>query len=55
VPAVARSPQAWWPFLGVFGFLAARFDYPAVLDGNAAKVLPNLLATGAPGRAVWAI
>jgi hypothetical protein len=42
-------------FLGVFTFLAARFDYPAVLDGSAAEVLPNLLATGATGRAVWAI
>jgi hypothetical protein len=42
-------------FLGVFSFLAARFDYPAVLDGSAAEVLPNLLATGGTGRAVWAI
>ena len=42
-------------FLGVFAFLAARFDYPAVLDGSAAEVLPKLLATGATGRAVWAI
>jgi hypothetical protein len=42
-------------FLGVFAFLAARFDYPAVLDGSAADVLPKLLATGATGRAVWAI
>ena len=42
-------------FLGVFTFLAARFDYPAVLDGSAAEVLPNLLATGATGRAVWAV
>jgi hypothetical protein len=42
-------------FLGVFAFLAARFHYPAVLDGNAAEVLPNLLATGATGRAVWAV
>jgi hypothetical protein len=42
-------------FLGVFAFLAARFDYPAVLDGSAAEVLPNLLATGATGRAVWAV
>jgi len=38
-------------FLGVFAFLAARFNYPAVLDGSAAEVLPRLLATGAP-RAV---
>jgi hypothetical protein len=27
-------------FLAVFAFLAARFDYPAVLDGPASSVLP---------------
>jgi hypothetical protein len=42
-------------FMGVFAFLAARFNYPQVLDGNAAQVLPSLLATGTMGRAVWAI
>jgi hypothetical protein len=42
-------------FIGVFSFLAARFDYPAILDGDAADVLPRLLATGATGRAVWAL
>jgi hypothetical protein len=42
-------------FLGVFTFLAARFDYPAILDGSAAEVLPRLLATGATGRAMWAV
>jgi hypothetical protein len=42
-------------FLGVFAFLAARFDYPAVLEGSAAEVLPSLLATGTTGRAVWAV
>lgn len=42
-------------FLAVFSFLAARFDYPDVLDGSAADVLPKLLATGAAGRAVWAL
>ncbi|HEY8258231.1 MAG TPA: DUF4386 domain-containing protein [Gemmatimonadales bacterium] len=42
-------------FIGVFSFLAARFDYPAVLDGSASEVLPKLLATGATGRAVWAL
>jgi hypothetical protein len=42
-------------FLAVFSYLAARFDYPDVLDGNAADVLPKLLATGVAGRAVWAI
>jgi len=33
-------------FLGVFSYLAARFNYPDVLDGPAATVLPSLLATG---------
>ena len=42
-------------FMGIFAFLAARFNYPAVLDGTAAEVLPNLLATGGTGRTVWAI
>jgi len=42
-------------FLGVFAVLAARFDYPAVLDGPANTVLPQLLATGQLGRAVWAL
>ena len=42
-------------FLAVFAFLAARFDYPAVLDGSADIVLPKLLATGTAGRAAWAI
>lgn len=42
-------------FLGVFAYLAARFNYPDVLDGSAATVLPSLLATGQQGRAVWAI
>lgn len=42
-------------FMGVFAYLAARFNYPQVLDGNAVEVLPNLLATGTTGRAVWAI
>jgi hypothetical protein len=42
-------------FLAVFSFLAARFDYPAVLDGRAADVLPKLLATGPAGRAVWSL
>jgi len=41
-------------FMGVFAFLAAKFDYPAVLDGPASSVLPALLATGSTGRAVWA-
>jgi hypothetical protein len=42
-------------FLAVFSYLAARFDYPAILDGPAAAVLPHLLATGTTGRAVWAL
>lgn len=42
-------------FMAVFAYLAARFDYPAVLDGSAERVLPALLATGRTGRFVWAI
>ena len=42
-------------FLAVFSYLAARFDYPAVLDGSADVVLPRLLETGPTGRAVWAL
>lgn len=41
-------------FLFVFAYLAARFNYPDVLDGSAETVLPALLATGASGRAAWA-
>jgi len=42
-------------FVAVFSYLAAKFHYPEVLDGNAADVLPALLATGDGGRLVWAI
>ncbi len=42
-------------FLAVFSYLAARFNYPEVLDGRAADVLPALLGTGEAGRAVWAL
>jgi hypothetical protein len=42
-------------FLAVFMYLAARFNYPDVLDGPAATVLPALLATGESGRAAWAL
>lgn len=42
-------------FLGVFSYLAARFNYPEVLDGSAGDVLPALLATGPAGRAAWAL
>lgn len=42
-------------FVAVFSYLAASFNYPAVLDGPANTVLPALLATGERGRLVWAI
>jgi hypothetical protein len=42
-------------FMGVFSYLAARFDYPQVLDGTAADVLPKLLALGDTGRAAWIV
>src|SRR4029077_7311941 len=42
-------------FFAVFTYLAARFNYPDVLDGPAATVLPSLLATGQPGRLAWAV
>jgi hypothetical protein len=42
-------------FLGVFSYLAARFQYPQVLDGAADHVLPALLATGSAGRTAWAL
>jgi hypothetical protein len=42
-------------FIVVVSYLAARFNYPDVLDGEAAVVLPRLLALGEQGRAVWAI
>ena len=42
-------------FIGVFSYLAARFNYPSVLDGRASDVLPNLLALGSAGRAVWVL
>jgi hypothetical protein len=41
--------------MSVFSYLAARFDYPAILDGPANIVLPRLLATGAVGRAAWTL
>jgi hypothetical protein len=41
-------------FIGVFTYLAVRFNYPDVLDGDAADVLPRLFALGGTGRAVWA-
>jgi len=42
-------------FLVVFSYLAANFNYPDVLDGPAATVLPSLLGTGTRGRLVWTI
>ncbi len=42
-------------FVLVFSYLAANFDYPAVLDGVAADVLPRLRAGGETMRAVWAL
>ncbi|HEX7831310.1 MAG TPA: DUF4386 family protein [Thermoanaerobaculia bacterium] len=42
-------------FMGVFAYLAAKFNYPDVLDGRADDVLPALLATGDAGRAAWAM
>jgi hypothetical protein len=42
-------------FMTVFSYLAAKFQYPEVLDGTAGQVLPALLATGSEGRVVWAI
>jgi hypothetical protein len=42
-------------FIAVFGYLAATFDYPDVLDRPAAEVLPRLIALGPAGRAVWAL
>jgi len=41
--------------MGVFSYLAARFNYPAVLDGPADEVLPGLLATGQAGRFAWSL
>ncbi len=42
-------------FIAVFSYLAATFNYPVVLDGSAAEVLPELLALGTSGRAVWIV
>jgi hypothetical protein len=42
-------------FVAVFSYLAAKFNYPDVLDGAAADVLPRLRDGGGTMRAVWAI
>jgi hypothetical protein len=42
-------------FVAVFGYLAANFDYPAILEGSAAEVLPRLRGGGSVMRATWAL
>ena len=42
-------------FVSVFSYLAANFNYPDILDGSAAEVLPRLRAGGAMMRATWAV
>ena len=42
-------------FVVVFSYLAANFDYPEILDGAAADVLPRLRDGGATMRTIWAI
>ena len=42
-------------FVSVFTYLAANFDYPDILDGAAADVLPRLQGGGTAMRSVWAI
>jgi uncharacterized protein DUF4386 len=42
-------------FVSVFSYLAANFDYPGILDGSAAEVLPRLRAGGSGMRAIWAL
>lgn len=42
-------------FVAVFSYLAANFDYPGILDGSAAEVLPRLRAGGSTMRAIWAL
>lgn len=42
-------------FTAVFSYLAAAFDYPAVLARPAGDVLPALLALGRSGRMVWLV
>jgi hypothetical protein len=42
-------------FIGVFAYLAVRFDYPDVLEAQATTALPALLAMGSTGRAVWGL
>jgi hypothetical protein len=42
-------------FVLVFAYLAANFDYPGILEGRAAEVLPRLRSGGSMMRTVWAI
>jgi hypothetical protein len=42
-------------FVLVFSYLASKFEYPGILDGSAAEVLPRLRAGGSNMRAIWAI
>jgi len=42
-------------FVFVFAYLAANFDYPGILKGSAAEVLPRLRSGGSMMRAVWAL
>jgi Domain of unknown function (DUF4386) len=42
-------------FVLVFSYLAANFNYPDILDGSAAEVLPRLHEGGSVMRAVWAV
>jgi hypothetical protein len=42
-------------FVLVFSYLAAAFDYPGILKGSAAEVLPRLRSGGSMMRSVWAI
>ena len=62
IPSRAAQRMGGWSliaaavgFMAVFSYLAARFNYPDVLDGKAADVLPNLLQLGEAGRAVWVV
>ena len=42
-------------FVSVFTYLAANFEYPDILEGIAADVLPRLHGSGSDLRLVWAI
>ena len=42
-------------FVGVYGYLAANFSYPQIIDGSADRVLALLRAGGARLRATLAI